>query len=95
MTAYTTETRRLIAPPGDLTPLLTDLLAVAPHLTDQDVTNLRWSIRQRTELLREFREYFNVARTLIQDYERYQDATRGAQSNLPPQIAALLREVQL
>lgn len=88
MTAYTAETQRLTAPPDDPTLFLT-------HLLTQDVAELRWNIQQRTELLRDIREYFNAARTLIQDYERYQDATTSTQSRLPPQIAALLREVQL
>jgi len=88
MTAYTAETQRLAAPPDDPTLLLS-------HLLDQDVAQLRWKIRQRTELLRDIRDYFNVARTLIQDYKHYQDAATSSKSELPPQIAALLGEVQL
>jgi len=88
MTAYTAETQRLAAPPDD--PIL-----LLSHLLNHDAAELRWNIRQRTELLRDIREYFNVARTLIQDYKHYQDAATSAKSDLPPQIAALLGEVHL
>ena len=87
MNAYTAETQRLAALPDDPTLLLS-------HLLNQDVAELRWNIRQRTELLRDIREYFNVARTLIQDYEHYQNAVTSSKLSLPPQITALLREVQ-
>lgn len=88
MNAYTAETQRLAAPPDDPTLLLS-------HLLNQDVAELRWNIRQRTELLRDIREYFNVAHTLVQDYERYQNAVASSKLSLPPQLTAFLREVQL
>lgn len=94
MTAYTAETQHLAALPDDPAILLTRLLNAVPQTTDLDITSLCYSIRQRTELLREVRDYFNVARTLLQDYQRYQDAATRSQLCIQPQIAALLREVQ-
>ena len=94
MTAYTAETQRLAALPDDPSILLTRLLNAVPQATDLDIASLRYSIRQRTELLREVRDYFNVARTLLQDYQLYQDAAINSQLCIQPQIAALLREVQ-
>jgi len=94
MTAYTAETQRLAALPDDPAILLTRLLNAVPQATDLDIISLRYSIRQRTELLREVRDYFSVARTLLQDYQRYQDAATSSQLCIQLQIAALLREVQ-
>ena len=42
MNAYTAETQRLAAPPDDPTLLLS-------HLLNQDVAELRWNMRRRTE----------------------------------------------
>lgn len=94
MTAYTAETQRLAALPDDLTNLLTQFLTAVPQTNSLDIDSLRYNIRQRTELLREIKDYFNTARTLLQDYQHYQDAATNAQVCIQLHLATLLREVQ-
>jgi hypothetical protein len=89
MPAYTGETQRL-KPPDDLT-LLSDLLTTNSQIAIQ----ASHKITYQTWTLDAARRYLVSARRLLEEYQRYQQvAERFPSIELPPQITAVLQEVQ-
>lgn len=90
MDAYTGETQRL-EQPTDLT-LLSHLLT---QPNDQAAIRTSHSIRYRTWTLDAARRYLISARQLLEEYRQYQDvAAHYPALQLPPEIAAIVQEVQ-
>jgi len=89
MAAYTGETQRL-EPPDDLT-LLSRLLT-----SDLQTAILaRRTIAHQTWILDTTRQYLISARQLLEEYRQFQQvAEHFPNIELPPQITAILREVQ-
>jgi hypothetical protein len=93
-TAYTGETQRLSLP-VDAACLLAHLLNHNPNQRFE-ITTLTHSIKAQTRLLQAAHDYICQARLLLDELSRFHSAAQqypGA--DLPPQIAAILREVQL
>ncbi len=89
MDAYTGATQRL-EPPDDLT-LLSRLLTSDPQAAIQ----ARRNIAHQTWILDATRQYLISARQLLEEYRQYQQvAEHFPNVELPPQIAAVLQEVQ-
>ena len=93
-TPYTGETQRL-STPDDAACLLARLLNHDPK-ERFEITTLAYSIRAQAELLRATRTYIHQARLLLNELASFRaTAEQYAGDQLPPQIAAILREVQL
>jgi hypothetical protein len=89
MDAYTGNTQRL-RPPDDLT-LLSDLLTTDSQFAIQASHNITY----QTWALDAARRYLISARQLIEEYHRYQAAVaQHPELQLPPEIAAIVQEVQ-
>jgi hypothetical protein len=87
MDAYTGETQRLELP--------NDLSLLSHLLNDQATIQVSYSIKYRTWALDAAREYLASARQLIEEYHRYQaTAAQHPALQLPPEIAAIVQEVQ-
>lgn len=83
MDAYTGETQRL-DPPNDFTHQPTSNQLAAIH-----------TITYRTWTLDAARRYLISARRLLEEYHQYQDvAAQYPTLQLPPEIAAIIQEVQ-
>ena len=92
-TAYTGETERL-STPDDAASLLARLLNYDTHQRS-DITTLAHSIRAQTDLLRATRSYIYQARLLLDEAARFRAASEQHPTiQLPPQITAILQEVQ-
>jgi hypothetical protein len=92
--AYTGETQRL-SMPVDAACLLAHLLNHNPNQRF-DLNTLTHSINAQARLLQAARNYIHQTRLLLDELARFNAAAQqypGA--DLPPQIAAILREVQL
>jgi len=92
-TAYTGETQRL-SMPDDAAYLLTHLLSHDPNQRIE-ISTLAQSIRAQTDLLRAARSYIYQARLLLDEVARFRAAAEHSPNiQLPPQITAILQEVQ-
>lgn len=93
-TAYTGETERLSVP-DDAACLLAHLLHHDPQ-ERFEIGTLTHAINAQTRLLKATREYFHQASLLLEELARFRTAAEQFPGDdLPPQIASILREVQL